>query len=103
LLCAAKQILFAIIVDTPTITRTLVLISMYSSLLISGAFWIANGIQETSLSLLGMAGISALNRQYLVLSIEMMTLRNDLRSQGRLSLMERIFSPPVQFEVRRLS
>jgi hypothetical protein len=29
------------------------------------------------------------------------TLRHDLRSQGKPSPMERIFSSPVQFEVRR--
>ena len=40
------------IVDTPAIIKTLVLISLFGSLLISFAFWMGNGIQETSISLL---------------------------------------------------
>lgn len=48
---------YARIVDTPAIIKTLMLVSLFGSLLIGIVFWIGNGIQETSLSLFVISGI----------------------------------------------
>jgi len=49
---------YARIVDTPAILKSLLLISLFSSLAVSFLYWLGNGIQETSLSLLGLAIVS---------------------------------------------
>jgi putative nucleotidyltransferase with HDIG domain len=49
---------YARIVDTPAITKTLVWLSLFGSLAIGLIFWISNGIQETSISLFTITGIS---------------------------------------------
>lgn len=46
------------IIDTPAIVRLLLLITISGSTLIAIAFWVSNGWQETSFSLLLMAGFS---------------------------------------------
>lgn len=51
---------YAKIVNTPAIVKSLILISVLSSLIISIAYWIGNGIQETSISLLVLAFVSLL-------------------------------------------
>jgi len=49
---------YARIVDTPAILKSLLLISLFSSLAVSFLYWLGNGIQVTSLSLLGLAIVS---------------------------------------------
>ena len=49
---------YAKIVNTPAIVKSLILISLFGSLVISIAYWIGSGIQETSISLLVLAVIS---------------------------------------------
>ena len=51
---------YAKIVNIPAIVKPLILISLFASLVISIAFWIGNGMQETSISLLALAVISIL-------------------------------------------
>lgn len=51
---------YAKIVNIPAIVKPLILISLFASLIISIAFWIGNGVQETSISLLALAVISSL-------------------------------------------
>jgi putative nucleotidyltransferase with HDIG domain len=51
---------YAKIVNIPEIVKPLILISLFASLVISIAFWIGNGVQETSISLLALAVISIL-------------------------------------------
>ena len=49
---------YARIVDTPAILKSLLLISLFSSLAVSFLYWLGNGIQVTSLSLFGLAIVS---------------------------------------------
>ena len=49
---------YARIVDTSAILKSLLLISLFGSLAVSFIYWLGNGIQETSLSLLGLAIVS---------------------------------------------
>jgi len=51
---------YAKIVNIPEIVKPLILISLFASLVISIAFWIGNGVQETSISLLALSVISVL-------------------------------------------
>ena len=51
---------YAKIVNILAIVKPLILISLFASLVISIAFWIGNGMQETSISLLALAVISIL-------------------------------------------
>lgn len=55
-----KESSYSRIIDTPAIVRLLLLISIIGSVLIAIAFWIANGWQETTASLLVMGGISVI-------------------------------------------
>jgi len=49
---------YAKIVDTAAILKSLLLISLFGSLAVSIFYWIGNGIQETSLTLIGLAVLS---------------------------------------------
>jgi len=49
---------YARIVDTSAILKSLLLISLFGSLAVSILYWLGNGIQVTSLSLLGLAIVS---------------------------------------------
>ncbi len=49
---------YARIVDTTAILKLLLLISLFGSLTVSFIYWLGNGIQETSLSLIGLAIVS---------------------------------------------
>jgi putative nucleotidyltransferase with HDIG domain len=51
---------YAKIVNIPEIVKPLILISLFASLVISIAFWIGNGVQVTSISLLALTVISIL-------------------------------------------
>ncbi len=51
---------YAKIVNIPEIVKPLILISLFASLVISIVFWIGNGMQETTISLLALAVISIL-------------------------------------------